>query len=93
MFQLLNRLADIFAKGLHKKQFDFLIGKLAMEDIFKPARGGVLESQIFGWVIAEILEDFLVVFSVNIGLVNPCNLENIKVTAVAVISFIVLCYV
>ena len=29
--------ADILTKGLHKKQFDNLIGKLAMEDIFEPA--------------------------------------------------------
>ncbi|RVW69951.1 Retrovirus-related Pol polyprotein from transposon RE1 [Vitis vinifera] len=28
---------DVFTKGLHKRQFDFLVGKLAMEDIFKPA--------------------------------------------------------
>ena len=29
--------ADVFTKGLCKRQFDFLIGNLAMEDIFKPA--------------------------------------------------------
>ncbi|KAM7520863.1 hypothetical protein LguiB_019825 [Lonicera macranthoides] len=29
--------ADVLTKGLHKKQFDKLIGKLAVEDIFKPA--------------------------------------------------------
>ena len=31
-----EQVADIFTKGLHTKQFDFLVGKLAMEDIFKP---------------------------------------------------------
>ncbi|XP_020245146.1 uncharacterized protein LOC109823273 [Asparagus officinalis] len=35
-------IADILTKGLPKKQFDNLIGKLAMEDIYKPTRGGVL---------------------------------------------------
>ena len=29
--------ADILTKGLHKGQFEFLISKLAMEDIYKPA--------------------------------------------------------
>lgn len=37
---------DIFTKGLHKTQFDFLVGKLAMEDIYKPVSGGV-ERKIF----------------------------------------------
>lgn len=32
-----EQIADVFTKGLPKKQFDDLIGKLAMEDIFKPA--------------------------------------------------------
>ncbi|RVW47145.1 Retrovirus-related Pol polyprotein from transposon RE1 [Vitis vinifera] len=32
-----EQVADVFTKGLHKRQFDFLVGKLAMEDIFKPA--------------------------------------------------------
>ena len=32
-----EQVADIFTKGLYKKQFDLLIGKLAMEDIFRPA--------------------------------------------------------
>ena len=32
-----EQIADIFTKGLHKKQFDVLMGKLTMEDIFKPA--------------------------------------------------------
>ena len=40
-----EQVVDVFTKGLHKKQFDFLVGKLAMEDIFKPAWGGVLENQ------------------------------------------------
>ncbi|RVW76419.1 Retrovirus-related Pol polyprotein from transposon RE1 [Vitis vinifera] len=31
-----EQVADVFTKGLHKRQFDFLVGKLAMEDIFKP---------------------------------------------------------
>ena len=38
-----EQLADMLTKGLHKKQFDKLTSKLAMEDIFKPAWGGVLE--------------------------------------------------
>ena len=32
-----EQVVDVFTKGLHKRQFDFLVGKLAMEDIFKPA--------------------------------------------------------
>ncbi|KAJ9675673.1 hypothetical protein PVL29_024542 [Vitis rotundifolia] len=32
-----EQVTDVFTKGLHKRQFDFLVGKLAMEDIFKPA--------------------------------------------------------
>lgn len=32
-----EQVADVFTKGLHTKQFNFLVGKLAMEDIFKPA--------------------------------------------------------
>ena len=32
-----EQVADVFTKGLHTKQFDFLVCKLAMEDIFKPA--------------------------------------------------------
>ena len=32
-----EQVIDVFIKGLHKRQFDFLVGKLAMEDIFKPA--------------------------------------------------------
>ncbi|RVW25031.1 Retrovirus-related Pol polyprotein from transposon TNT 1-94 [Vitis vinifera] len=31
-----EQVVDVFTKGLHKRQFDFLVGKLAMEDIFKP---------------------------------------------------------
>ena len=32
-----EQVVDVFTKGLYKRQFDFLIGKPAMEDIFKPA--------------------------------------------------------
>ena len=32
-----EQVADVFTKGLYKRQFDFLNGKLAMEDIFKLA--------------------------------------------------------
>ena len=32
-----EQVIDVFTKGLYKKQFYILIGKLAMEDIFKPA--------------------------------------------------------
>ena len=39
-----EQIADVFTKVLHKKQFDILMGKLTMEDIFKPAWGGVLEN-------------------------------------------------
>ena len=39
-----EKVANVFTKGLYKRQFDFLVGKLTMEDIFKPARGGVLEN-------------------------------------------------
>ena len=31
-----EQVADIFTKGLPKKQFDYLVSKLAMNDIFKP---------------------------------------------------------
>ena len=31
------QLADILTKGLHGQQFEFIIGKLGMLDIFKPA--------------------------------------------------------
>ena len=31
-----EQLADVLTKGLHKKQFDKLTSKLAIEDIFKP---------------------------------------------------------
>ena len=32
-----KQVADVLTKGIRTKQFDILIGKLAMEDIFKPA--------------------------------------------------------
>lgn len=32
-----EQIADVLTKGLPKKQFDKLIDKLALEDIFKPA--------------------------------------------------------
>ena len=32
-----EQVANVFTKGLYKKQFDLLIGKLAMEDIFRSA--------------------------------------------------------
>ena len=38
-----KQVTDILAKGLSKKQFDKLVSKLAMEDIFKPTWGVVLE--------------------------------------------------
>ena len=38
-----QQVADILTKGLPRKQFNMLLGKLAMEDIFKPTWGGVLE--------------------------------------------------
>jgi hypothetical protein len=31
-----EQIADVFTKGLHKKQLDVLMGKLTMENIFKP---------------------------------------------------------
>ena len=40
-----EQVVDVITKGVHKRQFDFLVGKLAMEDIFKPAWGGVLENR------------------------------------------------
>ena len=33
----IQQAADILTKGLQKRQFEFLISKLAMEDIYKPA--------------------------------------------------------
>ena len=36
-----GQVADIFTKGLSKKQFDFLNSKLAMYDNFRPTWGGV----------------------------------------------------
>ena len=32
-----EQIEDVLTKGLSKKQFEKLTGKLAMEDIFKPA--------------------------------------------------------
>ena len=32
-----EQVADVLTKGLPKRQFESLIGELAMEDIFKPA--------------------------------------------------------
>ena len=32
-----DQTADILNKGLSKRQFDNILGKLSMEDIFKPA--------------------------------------------------------
>ena len=32
-----QQIADILTKGLPKRQFDLLVSKLAMEDIYKPA--------------------------------------------------------
>ena len=32
-----EQVAGVFTKRIYKRQFDFLIGKLAMEDIFKLA--------------------------------------------------------
>ena len=37
----------VLTKGLPKLQFDKMNDKLAMEDIFKPARGGVLVIFVF----------------------------------------------
>ena len=38
-----EQVVDILSKELPKKQFDKLVNKLVMEDIFKPTWGGVLE--------------------------------------------------
>ena len=43
-----EQIVDVLTKGLCKKQFEKLTGKLATKDIFKPAFGGVLERRIFG---------------------------------------------
>jgi len=32
-----DQVVDVLTKGLHKNQFEKLVSKLAMEDIFKPA--------------------------------------------------------
>ena len=32
-----DQVADLLTKGLPKKQFDFLVNKLTLKDIFKPA--------------------------------------------------------
>ena len=39
-----QQVANIVTKGLQKQQFDHLIRKLGMLNIFEPARGGVLRS-------------------------------------------------
>ena len=36
-FPTTEQVVDILTKGLHRKQFDNLVDKLATEDIFKPA--------------------------------------------------------
>ena len=38
-----EQVANVLTKRLHKKQFDYLIGKLVTEDIFKSAWGGVVK--------------------------------------------------
>ena len=40
-------MADLLTKSLPKKQFDLLVNKLVMKDIFNPARGGVWEKSVF----------------------------------------------
>ena len=42
MFQLLSKLLMHLQIGLHMIQFDYLIDKLAMEDVLKSAWGGAL---------------------------------------------------
>ena len=32
-----KQITNVLTKGLYKRQFDYLVGKLTMEDIFKPA--------------------------------------------------------
>ena len=43
---MVEQVADILTKGLPKKQFDDLVSNLDMNDIFKPAWGGVLRISI-----------------------------------------------
>ena len=38
-----QQIANILTKGLHKGHFELLVSKLAMEDIYKPTWGGVLQ--------------------------------------------------
>ena len=38
-----EQIANVLMKGLHKNQFDYLMSKLAMEDIHTNLRGSVVK--------------------------------------------------
>lgn len=61
-----EQVANILTKRLPKKQFDDLVSKLAMNDIFKPAWGGVLristKSKKFWFSCYLIFRDILLLF-------------------------------
>ena len=52
-----KQVVDMLSKGIPTKQFDRLIGKLAMEDIFKPTWGRVLKKIGSTKIISKILGD------------------------------------
>lgn len=46
----INHVVDALMKGLHNKQFESLVSKLTMEDIFKSVCGGVWKKGKSNWV-------------------------------------------
>ena len=52
-----EQVANVLTKGIPTKQFDRLIDKLAMEDIFKPTWGRVLKKIESTEKISKILRD------------------------------------
>ena len=52
-----DQVADLLTKSLPKNQFDSLVSKLLMKDIFKPAWGGVWENLYF-WEV-DVLQAML----------------------------------
>ena len=52
-----EQVVDVLTKRIPTKQFDRLIDKLTMEDIFKPGWGGVLKKIGLVEIISKILGD------------------------------------
>jgi hypothetical protein len=61
-------------KGLPKKPFDNITSKLSMEDIFKPAWGGVLQNIIIN-ILVNIHVPYILFpcLVISISLLVSCN--------------------